>query len=128
MIIMWRKKKYFNEFLSIVKDMPSLHAGRTHRGYRRWNHRTRSYDGPAYEPLNVETLMNYVNTLEDSYKTSYQVNAEGYNYDTIPTLEEYKITCLTQWIRTRNYNATKEFRETRKTTEYFKRLENYEKR
>ena len=119
---MWRKKKDFSEFLSIVKDMPFLHAGRTHRGYRRWNHRTRTYDGPAYEPLNVETLMNYVNTLEDSYEILYR------DVSNVPSLEEYKITSLNNWVRTRNYNATKEFRETRKTTEYFNRLEKYEKR
>ena len=124
MIIMWRKKKDFNEFLSIVKNMPFLHAGRTHRGYRNWNRRTRTYDGPAYEPLNVETLMNYVNTLEDTYKTTY---VDGY-YGVIPTLEEYKISSLNNWVRLRNYNATKEFRATRKTTEYFNRLEKYEKR
>ena len=117
---MWRKKKDFNEFLSIVKNMPFLHAGRTHRGYRNWNRRTRTYDGPAYEPLNVETLMNYVNTLEDLYVKTYPRGEIS--------LEEYKIISLNNWVRTRNYNVTKEFRATRKTTEYFNRLEKYEKR
>ena len=115
---MWRKKKDFNEFLGIVKDMPFLRGGRTYRGYRRWNHVTRSYDVAPVEPINIESLMSYVNTLEDSYQTSGSHSS----------LEEYKIECLNNWVRLRNYNATKEFRETRKTTEYFNRLEKYEKR
>ena len=118
---MWRKKTGFNDFLRIVKEMPFLHAGRQYRQYRRWNRHLHRYENVEPELLNVDTLQKYVDTLDKQYKDSY-----GHYEVQSMSLDEYKIMCLNQWVRARNYNATKEFRNTRAKAEYFIRLEKYE--
>ena len=118
---MWRSKKGFNEFVEIVKQMPFLSTDKIYRPYRRWCYNSRTYIREEPETLNVESLMKFINTLEDLYAVEYaDVRNDGV------TLEEFKIQRLVNWCRLRNYNSTKEFRETRRKYDYFKRLEDYE--
>tara|TARA_R110000751_G_scaffold123806_1_gene224818 strand:- start:370 stop:690 length:321 start_codon:yes stop_codon:yes gene_type:complete len=99
---MWNSKKGFDEFLSIVKKMPSMNSNYTYSHYN-W----RAYNSGYYtnEIVNLELLMAYVETIE---------NLE----------EEDKIFRLRQWLKQRvgqQVNPNDEFRETRNKIEYYNR-------
>tara|TARA_R110000824_G_scaffold64572_3_gene168678 strand:+ start:1795 stop:2115 length:321 start_codon:yes stop_codon:yes gene_type:complete len=99
---MWNSKKGFEEFLSIVKKMPSMHNNHEYSQYN-W----RAYNEGYYttEIVNVELLMKFVGTIENLG-------------------EEDKIHRLKLWASQRigqQVDAKYEFRETRKQLEYYNR-------
>ena len=99
---MWNSKKGFDEFLSIVKKMPSMNSNYNYSHYN-W----RAYNSGYYtnEIVNLELLMAYVETIENLG-------------------EEDKIFRLRQWVKQRAGQQTDpndEFRETRKQIEYYNR-------
>ena len=59
---MWNSKKGFEEFLSIVKKMPSMHNNYEYSQYM-W----KAYNQGYYtnETVNVELLMKFVGTIEN---------------------------------------------------------------
>jgi hypothetical protein len=109
---MWRKKTGFNDFLAIVRRMDFLTRGRTYRSYYRWNPVTKSWSYSYDSRLEVEQV-------NDEYLMKYAKEIEHLS-------EEYKISSLNAWVRQRNGNATREFRNTRIIYEYEKRLKEYE--
>ena len=107
---MWRKKTGYGDFLAIVKRMNFLTLGRNFRQYYVWNVETKTHTytyNNQVEAVNVDTLNKYAESIK------------GYN-------ELDKIAALRYWVRARNHNATREFRDTRRLYEYEKRLKEYE--
>tara|TARA_R110002020_G_scaffold395523_1_gene605552 strand:+ start:627 stop:956 length:330 start_codon:yes stop_codon:yes gene_type:complete len=102
---MWRSKKGFEEFLRILKEMPSLN-----RGYEKG-----VYDyvkrGMEYKTINVKTLLDYVETIK------YQ------NTGCPIEDEELRVRYLKSWFQTNMwYHVPQdEFKNTRKKLEYYDR-------
>ena len=90
--------------------MPFLKSGRQYRSYRRWNHRTRSYEPRVVENIDLEQLDKFIKEEKENIKSLMTDNYYGQE----TTEEEQLILSLVNWVRMRNYNATKEFRQTKK--------------
>jgi len=108
---MWRKKTGFKEFYAIVKEMPFLKEGKHYQPYGGYSQGR--YIKMPRVVINLESLKDFIDNLSVDHLEDSQI-------------EFYKIHQLNSWIRLRNYNATKEFRETRRQHEYFKRMDDFE--
>ena len=101
---MWRSKKGFEEFLSIVKRMDFVNNGET---YTTFDYNKRVY---IEKRLSVDTLMEFVEEMKNNRDKSY--------YDTEEIYYIYRLKC---WVRQRCPNSDDVFKETRNRIAYYER-------